>query len=122
MGNGLVECVRADTDRGPAEVVLADVHRVERGVPSFAVAVQNISFAYRVVAQLKLGHVVLARNHVLHEVVVRVLGIRGKEDVFIALFHPAEGRHDGSFVSISDVVLATVREPTVAILREHHVG
>ena len=50
----LVEGVGRDPDRGPAEVVLADVDRVERRVPGFVAARKDVVLGDRVVVQLEL--------------------------------------------------------------------
>src|SRR6185369_7510240 len=105
--------------RPPAEVVLADVDGVERGVPGIAAAVQDVGGRDRIVLQFELGDVVLARADVLDQVVIRMARVGGKEDVLVAATvttrYPAERRHDGRLVAVADVVLASVRLPAVAV-------
>ena len=88
----LVEGVLADADRRPAEVVLADVDRVERGVPRLAPADQDLAGGDGVVRQLELGHVRLARDDVLHEPVPGALRVGREEDVVVvpAIFPKTE--------------------------------
>ncbi len=78
--------------------------------------------ADRIVAQLELGDVVLARHDVLDEMIARVARVGGEEDVLVAVADAAEGRDDRGLVAVADVILAAVGAPAVAVRREDHVG
>ena len=85
VGDGLVEGVGTHADRAPAQVVLADVDRVERGVEGAHPAVQQVGLGDRVLVQRVIRHVVLRIHHVLLAVVPIVLGVGGEEDVLVGI-------------------------------------
>ncbi len=111
----------------PSEVELADVHRVEGVVPGVLPLGQDIALRDRVVVQRVLGDEVLARHHVLHQLVALVTRVDGEEDVVArtraAAAELAERRHDRGRVAVTDVVLAAVRDvAALADGRERHLG
>src|SRR5262249_61430554 len=83
VGDRLVHGVGAHADRAPAQVVFADVHRVEGGVEGVGAAVQDVGLGDRVVAQRVVGDVVLRVHHVLFQVVPVVLRVRDEEHVLV---------------------------------------
>src|SRR4051794_2411445 len=125
MRDRLVERVLADPDRREAEVELAHVDGVERGVERFAAGMQDVFRANRIVVELERRDVVLRVDDVLHELVARVLGVRGEEDVAVLALDvatPPEHRDHPCLVAVADVVLAAARPEPVVVGREHHVG
>ncbi len=119
----LVEGVGADADRGPAEVELADVDGVERGVPGLAAAREDVGVRDRVVVQRKLGDVVLRVADVLDALVLLVARIDDEEHVVVGVADPAEGRDQGRLVAVADVVLAAAGEVGAVRLRhQRHLG
>jgi hypothetical protein len=116
--------VLTDPDRREAEVELADVDGVERGIECLAPGVHHVLGSHRIVVELEMGHVVLRVDDVLHQPVFRMLRVRGEEDVTVLTLDvgaAAEDRHDPGLVAVADVVLAAVRAEAVAVRREHHV-
>ena len=123
----LVEGVGADADRGPAEVELADVDGVERGVPGFAPTRQDVRVGYGVVAQGEMTDVVLRVADVLDAVVALVAGIDDEEDVVVRprpfLGDLAEDRDQRGVVGVADVVLLAPGEVAAVGLRvERHLA
>ena len=49
MGNGFVERMRTDADRGPSQVVLSDVDGVQRRIPRVPPPMQDVCGVNRVV-------------------------------------------------------------------------
>ena len=121
--DGLVKSMRAHADGRPAEVELADVDRVQRGVKSLVAPDQDFFIGNPVILQFELGHVGLAVDDVPDQLEAFRLGIRHEEQVFAAIRHPAEGGNHARLVGVADVVLAT-RNTVIAITlgRDHHVG
>ena len=54
MANRLIESVGTDPDRGPPQVVFADVHCIERAVPSVLAFGDDVSPGNRIVLELVL--------------------------------------------------------------------
>lgn len=106
-------------DRSPAEVVLADIDRVERRVPGVVALVQDVGLGERVVVEVELADVVLAMYRVLDQPVVRVLRIGDEEGVSVAIGHLAEDRNRCRLVGIADVVLAARRGVAAVRQRRH---
>ena len=67
--NRFVERVSTHADRRPAKVVLPDVHRIERAVPSVLPLGEDVGVGDRIVVELELRDVILAGAHVLDEVI-----------------------------------------------------
>ena len=66
-----VKGMRANADGGPAQIVLADVDRVERGVPRGLPFRENVRFGDGIIVQRKVGDIVLRlRADVPDEVIV----------------------------------------------------
>ncbi len=121
--DGLVEGVGADPDGGPAQVELAHVDRVERGIPGLLPLLEDLLFLDRVVVQVVLGHVLLARHDVSHQLELFVVRIDGEEDVLARTGDLAEGGDDDGLVGVADVVLVALGQVGAAALGlEHHVG
>ena len=123
MVDRFVERVGAHADRCPAEVVLADVHRVEGAVPSVVAPCDDVFLGDRIVLECILRHVVLTRADVLHELVLLVLRVCAEEHVLTGVRELAKGRDDGGLVPVADVVLTPARGVgAVSLRREHHVA
>nr|BFE73348.1 hypothetical protein GCM10020092_066490 [Actinoplanes digitatis] len=126
VGDGLVHRVLADADGGGAEVELADVDGVERGVERGAAGVQHVLLAYRVVLEPELADVHLRVHDVLHQVVRGVPAVGGEEDVAVRpvdVGAAAEDRHEPGDVAVADVVLGAARQEAARGVRgEDHVG
>ena len=126
VGDGLVQRVLADAHRGEAQVELAHVHGVQRGVEGGLAGVQHVGLGDRVLVQLELADVRLRVHHVLDQPVALVAAVGGEEHVALRALHvgaAAEHRHHARLVAVADVVLAAGRgEAAVPGRREHHVG
>ena len=128
MVDGLVEGVRADADRGPAEVELPDVHGVERRVPGVVALGEDVRLGDGIVVERELRDEVLAVDDVLHALVLLVRGIRDEEDVLAAPRELPERRDHRRLVGVADVVLPAARavrsltRRDQAHLRGVHVG
>uniref|UniRef100_UPI003219BEC7 sigma 54-interacting transcriptional regulator n=1 Tax=Mycolicibacterium poriferae TaxID=39694 RepID=UPI003219BEC7 len=79
----LVEGVRADADRRPAQVELADVHSIECGVPCVFPSLDDILFAHRIIVKSVVGDIRLCVHHISLALVVRVLGIHNEKDIVV---------------------------------------
>ena len=120
---GLVEGVGADADGGPAQVELADVDRVEGGVPGGVAPQQDVFRAHFVVGQFVLGHEVLAVHHVLQAGEAGPGGVGGEEAPLAGVGHLAEGGEERGLVPVADVVLAPIGPPgAVAGRSQGHLG
>ena len=102
--------MRANTNRGPAEVVLAKIDRVERRVPGFGASTKNICLGDRVIVQSKLGDKVLGVADVLYALVLLVPRFSDEENIFVGAVDLAEGRDEACLVAVADVVLAAACE------------
>ncbi len=124
--DGLVHRVLADADGGRAEVELADVDGVERGVEGGPSGVQDVLGAHRVLLEAELADVHLRVHHVLDQVVRLVPAVCGEEDVPLGALDvraAPEHRHQAGHVAVADVVLgASGGEAALAVRGEHHVG
>ena len=120
---GFVEGVGADSDRRPAEVVLADVHGVERRVPGLLALREDLGLGDRRVVQREVRDVGLAVHHVLDALELLVLGVDREEDVVLSACDLAEGRDECRPVGVADVVLLAPR-PVAAVGLGHqlHLG
>ena len=65
MVYGLVKSMRANPDRGPAQVVLANGYCTERSIPGLAAHRENVFFVNGVVMQFVLGDIVLGIYNIL---------------------------------------------------------
>ena len=118
----LVKRVRADTDRRPAEVVLAEVDRVERRIPGLRAARENLGIGDRVIVQGELGYIILRVDDVLDALVFLVPRLGDEENVIVGAVDLAEGRDQARLVAVADVVLAAAGEICAIILRvQRHV-
>jgi len=59
MCDGFVKSMGADPDGSPAEVVFADIDRVQRAVPSLLAGAQDLIVGNRVALQGVFGNVIL---------------------------------------------------------------
>ncbi len=126
LGDRLVEAVLRHADRAEAQVELADVDRVERGLERRGAGVEDVLGADGVVLEVERAHVHLAVDDVLSQLVGVVRAVGGEEDVRVRPLHvrapPEDGHHPGQ-VAVADVVLAAGRsEAALAVGLEHHVG
>ena len=113
--DGLVEGMGADADGSPAQVVLADVDRVESRVPGILSDRQDIVLGDRVVMQGILADIVLAVGDVADQLVLFFAVIGDEEDVLAAVRHLAEGGDHGGQVGVADIVFFAVGQ--VAAIR-----
>ncbi len=113
----------ADSDRSPAQVVFAHIHRVESRVPGSLPPGEDLGFEDRIVLQRILGDVVLAGGHILEQMIARIAVICGEEDIFARPSDLAKGRDQRSQICVADVVLLAVRQVGAVGLRgEAHSG
>ncbi len=122
----LVEGVGADADRGPAEVVLADVDRVERRVPGLGPPHEDLGVGDRVVLEPEGGDEHRRVDRVLLQDVFGAVGLDHEEDVLVLarllVGHLAEHRHQRRGVAVADVVLRPVGHIAVGGRREAHLA
>ena len=125
MCDRLVERVLADADRREAQVELADVDGVQRGVERVLAGMQDVLLLHGIVFETELADEVLRVDDVLDQPVLRMPAVGREEDVAVRSFDvgaTAEHRHHAGQVSVADVVLAAGRgEAAVVRGREHHV-
>ncbi len=124
--HGLVHRVLADAHGGGAEVELADVDGVQRGVEGGLAGVQHVLGTDRVGLQPELADVHLGVHDVLDQVVRLVPAVGGEEDVALRPLDvraAAEHRDQAGDVAVTDVVLgAGGGEAALAVRGEDHVG
>ena len=122
--DGLVEGVGADADGRPAEVVLADVDRVEGGVPGVPARGQDVGLGDRVVAQGVLGDIGLAVDDVLRP--ARSCGGDSRPQRTRSRLYPAilpKVETIGGLVAVADVVLLAVGQiGAVGLWGQRHLG
>ena len=113
-------------DRAEAEVELADVDRVQRGLERRDAGVQDVLGAHRVVLEVERADVHLRVHDVPDQLVRGVAAVGGEEDVAVGPLDvgaAAEHRDHSRDVAVADVVLAAVRaKSTFAVRGEDHVG
>ncbi len=108
MIDGLIKRVGTDADGGPAQVVLADVDRVERRVPGFPTFLQDVALRDGIIVEGEIGHVGLVVDDILLQFELLVLKVGHEEDVVPRIGHlPESGDHLG-LVAVSDVVFLAV--------------
>ena len=78
-----VESVRADADGTPAQIVLADVDRIQRRVPRCRSPRDDLGFCHRVVSEFELRDIGLADRYFLRALVGWVCAFGREEDVFV---------------------------------------
>ncbi len=123
VADGFIKSVRADADGGPAQVVFADVDRVEARIPGLRAALQDFIGANGVIAQQELADVVLAGSDVFEQLVVFAAIIGHEEDIVAAIGHFAKSRDHRGQVGVADVIFLAVG-PVAAIRlgRETHLS
>jgi len=108
MVDGFVKGMGTDPDAGPAQVVLADIDRVQCGVPSLAAGRQDVFIGNRIAVQRILSHIALPMDNTLHQFIIFMVRLHREEDVFIGFGVFPKCGNQGRFVGIADVVFAAV--------------
>src|SRR6056300_1133948 len=114
----LVERVGTHADRGPAQIVLAEIDRVQRRIPCFPATRENVGVSDWVIVQRVLSDEVLRVTYIFYALVILVPWVDDEENVIVAAIDLAEGRDQARFVGIANVVLATACEVAAVVLRE----
>jgi len=116
--DGFIEAVLGNTEGGRADVELADVDGVERGIPRMGPTRENIVVSDGVIMQIEIGYIFLMGDDVLFQFKCLVEVIGDKEGIVIcAIFYLAQSRNHQSFITVADVVFLAVGDISACAFR-----